>query len=167
MPLRFFKQPFLRPIFSVAFLIWSLDFLTKNYAISHFSSPRKVIGSLLQFTLVRNPGAAFSFATGFTVLFTLFALLVGTVILRYASSITSRGWAVVGALVLGGICGNLSDRFFRSPGFFRGYVIDWIQIPHWPVFNVADSCIVIAAVIATVLTARNISPISRNERGQA
>lgn len=154
---------FTRFIFSLAFLIWCSDFLTKNYAVNNFSSPKKIIGDFLTLTLLRNPGAAFSFATGMTILFTLFALAVGTVIIRYATRITSRGWATVGGLVLGGVLGNLSDRFFRSPGLFRGYVIDWIQLPHWPVFNLADSAIVIAACIATVLTARNISPIKRLE----
>jgi signal peptidase II len=143
--------------------VWAVDFLTKNFALSHFQSPQKILGTFLQFTLVRNPGAAFSFATGATVLFTFFALAVGMVIIRYAPVVTSKGWALVGSLVLGGVLGNLTDRFFRAPGFFRGYVIDWIQLPHWPVFNVADSCIVIAACIATVLTARNISPLHKSE----
>lgn len=158
------SRNYLRTIFTYAFLVWALDFLSKNYAVAHFSTPKNVIGEFLQFTLLRNPGAAFSFATGATIFFTIFALAVGSVIIRYAPFITSRGWAMVGALVLGGVMGNLSDRFFRAPGFLRGYVIDWIQIPHWPVFNVADSAIVIAACIATLLTARNIAPIKREQR---
>lgn len=156
------SQRFLPRLFSIAFLIWGIDFLTKNYALTHFSyPPQKIIGTFLQFTLVRNPGAAFNFATGATLILTLFAIAVGVTIIRYAPRITSAGWAIVGALVLGGICGNLTDRFFRDPGFMRGYVIDWIQLPHWPVFNIADSAIVIAACIATVLTMRNISPVAK------
>jgi signal peptidase II len=151
-------------IFAIAFLLWSLDFLTKNYAINHFATEKKILGDFLTFTLLRNPGAAFSFATGMTILFTLFACAVGIVIIRYASRVTSLGWAVVGGLVLGGVLGNLTDRFFRSPGFLKGHVIDWIQLPHWPVFNLADSAIVCAACIATVLTARNISPIQKVEQ---
>ena len=42
-----------------------------------------------------------------------------------------------------------------------GHVIDWIQIPHWPVFNIADSAITIAAAIAVIQTARNVPPVSR------
>ena len=92
---------FLRKIFLASFLLWSLDFLTKNYALTHFQSPRQILGTFLQFTLVRNPGAAFSFATGYTIIFTLFAIVVGFTVVRYAPRITSRGWAAVASLVLG------------------------------------------------------------------
>ena len=61
-------------------------------------------------------------------------------------------------LALGGILGNLTDRIFRAPGFFTGHVIDWIQLPNWPVFNLADTAIVVAASIAVILSIRNISP---------
>jgi signal peptidase II len=82
-------------------------------------------------------------------------------ILRYSSRIISSWWAVVAALVLGGVLGNLTDRIFREPGLLRGHVIDWLQLPNWPIFNIADSAIVIAALISVVLTARNIPPISK------
>jgi signal peptidase II len=62
---------------------------------------------------------------------------------------------------MGGILGNLVDRIFREPGFLRGHVIDWMQLPNWPIFNLADSAIVIAALISVVLAARNIPPISK------
>jgi signal peptidase II len=62
---------------------------------------------------------------------------------------------------LGGIIGNSIDRIFREPGLLRGHVIDWMQLPNWPIFNIADSAIVIAALISVVLTARNIPPISK------
>ena len=78
--------------------------------------------------------------------------------MRYASRITSPGWAYVAGLVLGGVLGNLSDRIFREPGFLYGHVIDWIEVPNWPIFNVADSAISIAAGIAILLTIKNISP---------
>ena len=86
--------------------------------------------------------------------------MVLILITRYAPQLTSRGWAIVCGLVLGGILGNLTDRIFRAPSFLQGHVIDWIQLPRWPVFNVADSAIVIAAVIALILTIRNIAPIA-------
>ena len=146
-------------LFSLATFIWALDFLTKNWAISNLSSsPRKIIGSFLQLTLLRNPGAAFSMATGFTIIFTSLSIAVAIFIVRSAARITHPWWVVVAGLVLGGVLGNLSDRIFREPGFLYGHVIDWIQIPHWPVFNIADSAITIAAGIAILLTARNIAP---------
>jgi signal peptidase II len=61
---------------------------------------------------------------------------------------------------LGGVLGNLSDRIFRSPGFLQGHVIDWIELPHWPIFNIADSAIVVAAGISIILSARNIAPVA-------
>ena len=149
----------LQRLAALALAIWSLDFLTKNWAVDNLSaSPRQIIGSLLQLRLLRNPGAAFSMATSFTIVFTSISIIVAVLILRYASRITSTGWSVVAALVLGGVLGNLTDRIFRAPGFLYGHVIDWIQIPHWPIFNIADSSITIAAAIAVVLTARNVRP---------
>jgi signal peptidase II len=62
---------------------------------------------------------------------------------------------------MGGILGNVVDRIFREPGVLRGHVIDWMQVPNFPVFNIADSAIVIASLLAVVLSARNIPPITK------
>ena len=146
-------------LFSLACLIWAIDFLTKNWALENLdSSSRPVIGTFLQITLLRNPGAAFSMATGFTIVFTTVSIAVAIFIARSAARITSAWWAYVAGLVLGGVLGNLTDRIFRAPGFLYGHVIDWIELPHWPIFNVADSAIFIAAGIAILLTIKNISP---------
>ena len=153
-----------RFVFLTAFAIWAVDFLTKIWAVNSLSSsPRHVIGTFLQFTLVRNPGAAFSFATGFTLIFTAIAVSVFILITRYAPRFTSKGWALVAGLVLGGVLGNLTDRIFREPGFLYGHVIDWIELPHWPIFNIADSSIVAAACIAFLLTLRGEVPFTPRE----
>ena len=150
-------------LFSLALAIWALDFFTKNWAVENLTAaPRQLIGSFLQLTLFRNPGAAFSMATSFTIVFTTISISVAIFIARYAARITSPWWAYVAGLVLGGVLGNLSDRLFRSPGFLYGHVIDWIQIPNWPIFNVADSAIFIAAGIAILLTFKNISPTDKS-----
>lgn len=152
----------MRRLFATAWTIWLFDFVTKAWALQSLSTePRKVIGSLLQFTLVYNSGAAFSFATGFTILFSLIALSVVIATIYFAPRITSHGWQLTIGLLLGGVLGNLTDRIFREPSFLSGYVIDWIQIPHWPVFNIADSAICIAAAISFILSMRNIPPITR------
>jgi signal peptidase II len=146
-------------LFLLAFVIWAFDFLSKNWAVANLSAqPRKILGSFLQLTLLRNPGAAFSAATGFTIVFTSLSIVVAVAIIRYSVRLHSKGWTVVAGLVLGGVLGNLSDRIFRSPGFLYGHVVDWIQIPHWPIFNLADSAISIAAIVAILLTIRNIQP---------
>lgn len=152
-----------RTLFGVAWVVWIIDLATKIWAVENLSyrSNIKIIGDFFQLTYVRNPGAAFSFASGATVLLSLFSLLVMIAILHYSVKITSRGWAVVLGLVLGGILGNMVDRIFREPGVLRGHVIDWLQLPNWPVFNIADMAIVSAALISMVLTARNIPPITK------
>jgi len=58
--------------------------------------------------------------------------------------------------VLGGALGNVVDRLLRSPGFLRGHVVDFIEFPHYPLFNLADSAIVISAVAIAWLTLRGI-----------
>jgi signal peptidase II len=155
-----------RSLYLIAWVVWLFDLGTKVWAVDVLYSRAnvEVIGSFLQLTFVKNPGAAFGIGAGSTIIFTIFALSVLVIITRYATQLTSKGWAVVCGLVLGGILGNLTDRIFREPGFLQGHVIDWIQIPNWPVFNIADSAIVIAALIAIVLTIRDISPISPKDQ---
>jgi signal peptidase II len=150
-----------RRLYLVAALIWGLDLSTKIWAVNNLSArnPVEIFGSFFQLTLIRNPGAAFSFATGATVVFTAIAVAAVVVIVYYSSKITSLGWASTLGLLLGGVLGNLTDRLFRSPGFFKGEVIDWLEITNWPVFNLADSAIVIAAFLAILLTIRNVGPI--------
>ena len=151
-----------RSLYLTAWVVWLIDLGTKVWAVEVLSSRANVqiIGSFLQLTFVQNSGAAFGIGAGSTIIFTFFALAVLIIIMRYALQITSKGWALVCGLVLGGILGNLTDRIFREPSFLQGHVIDWIQIPNWPVFNIADTAIVIAAVVAIILTIRNISPIT-------
>jgi signal peptidase II len=157
-----FKSGKTRTIWLIAFTIWLFDFATKTWALSNFSSdPQPVIGTLLQFTLLKNSGAAFSFASGFTVIFSLLAIAVVATIIRFAGRITSRGWLTCAGLLLGGVLGNLTDRAFREPGFFLGHVIDWIQIPNWPIFNIADIAISSAAFLAFIQTMRNVPPITQ------
>ena len=149
-------------IWLTAWTIWLFDYATKTWALSNFSSdPQPVIGTLLQFTLIKNSGAAFSFASGFTLAFSLLAVAVIATIVRYAARITSRGWLTCAGLLLGGVLGNLTDRIFREPGFFLGHVIDWIQIPNWPVFNIADIAISTAALLAFIQTMRSVPPITQ------
>lgn len=151
----------MRRLYLVAALVWALDLSTKIWAVNNLSArnPVEILGPFFQLTLIRNPGAAFSFAIGATVVFTAIAVAAVIAIVYYSSKITSLGWASTLGLLLGGVLGNLTDRLFRSPGFFKGEVIDWLEITNWPVFNLADSAIVVAAFLAIVLTIRNVGPI--------
>ena len=156
------RPQFSRIIWLTAWTIWLFDYATKAWAlIALDNEPKKILGTLLQFTLVKNSGAAFNLAGSFTAIFSIIAVLVIATIVRYAHMITSRGWLTCAGLLLGGVLGNLTDRIFREPGFFIGHVVDWIQIPHWPVFNIADSAITVAALIAVIQTMRNVPPVAR------
>ena len=151
-----------RTLLSVAWFIWILDLATKAWAVNQLANREslKILGSF-QLTFARNSGAAFSFAQNATLLFSLFGIIALIGITYFASRITSKGWSVVLGLTMGGILGNLTDRIFREPGFLRGHVIDWMQLPHWPIFNIADSAIVIAAALSMLLSARNIPPVAK------
>ncbi len=135
-----------------------LDVVTKVVAVATLegNSPVRLLGGGLYLVLYRNPGAAFSLATGMTWLLTLIAVAVVVVILRLAPRLRSPGWALGLGLVLGGALGNLVDRFFRSPGPLRGHVVDFLSLlapdgSVWPVFNLADSAIVSGGVLLVVL----------------
>jgi signal peptidase II len=86
----------------------------------------------------------------------LFAVAAFVVVLVLASRVRTTGWAWALGLLLAGIAGNLTDRIFREPGPLRGHVIDFLQLPHWPIFNVADICINAAAVLIVVQSARGV-----------
>ena len=138
-------------------IVFALDYLTKTLAIEYLSDePKKIIGSLLQFKLAFNSGAAFSLATSGTIFLSTFSMIVAAAIFYYGRKVTSNRWAIALGLALGGIFGNLTDRIFRSPGELQGEVVDWIQIPNWPIFNIADMSVVSAAILITLLSWKNI-----------
>ncbi len=144
-------------LLAVAVTVLALDIISKAIVVATLSDRPEVhlIGNLLMLTESRNPGAAFSIGgPSETILFTAIAVGVIIFIVRSARRIHSLAWAVALGLLLGGAMGNLTDRIFRSPGPFRGWVVDWIQVPHWPVFNLADSAIVCGGVLMVLLAAR-------------
>jgi signal peptidase II len=142
----------------VAVLVLALDIASKVTVVATLSDrqPIRLLGGFLKLRVDRNPGAAFSFAPSLTILFSLIAITVIVVILRSSRRIRGLPWAITLGLLLGGATGNLIDRIFRSPGAFRGWVVDWIQVPHWPVFNLADSAIVCGGILAVLLSVRGI-----------
>ena len=161
MPLARFTFHWQR-LYFLAALIWLIDYATKVLALNNLSQvePIRIIGSILQLRLVFNPGAAFSFGTSFTFIFTILAVMAVAVIAYYAIKIANRWWSVVLGLALGGVLGNLTDRIFREPSIFNGHVIDWIELPSFPVFNVADMAIVGAALVSVLLIAKEIPPFA-------
>ena len=152
---------------AVAAAVYTLDVATKVIvaATMHYGSPIHLIGSVLQLDYTRNPGAAFSLGgTGYTIVFTLIAVGVVTVILRLARKLFSVRWAIALGLLLGGAVGNLTDRVVRAPGVFRGWVVDFIEVPHWPIFNLADSAICVGGALMVLLAFRGLHPDGTDER---
>ena len=125
-----------------------VDQLTKVWAVSGLSDgPVRLVGSLLELRLTRNPGGAFSLLTNLTPVLAVLAVVMVGFIVRTTRRTADVVMAYSLALVLGGAVGNLVDRLVRSPGFLRGEVVDFIKVPHWPTFNVADSAITIGVIL--------------------
>ncbi len=145
-------------LLAVAAFVIAADVISKAIVVAAMPGHPNIrlLGGALTITLTRNGGAAFSIGTSMTIVFTAIAVGVIVYIVRAARSLRSAGWAVALGLLLGGATGNLLDRIFRAPGPFQGHVVDWIELPHWPVFNLADSSIVCAAVLVVLLALRGI-----------
>jgi lipoprotein signal peptidase len=145
-------------LLAVALLVLAADVVSKAIVVATLSGrpPVRLLGGFLTLTESRNPGAAFSIGPSLTIVFSAIAIGVIAVILRTSRRIRSTAWAITLGLLLGGATGNLVDRLTRYPGPFRGYVVDWIMLPHWPVFNLADSSIVCGAVLAAALAVRGV-----------
>lgn len=145
---------------AVASALFVLDLVTKVIAVATLEGreePVRVLGGLVFFQLLRNPGAAFSMATGMTWVLALVAICVVVAIIWLARRLRSTGWAIGLGLVLAGALGNLVDRIFRAPGPLQGHVVDFVSLfaPNgevWPVFNVADSGIVVGGILIVLLT---------------
>lgn len=140
--------------------VYALDQTAKFLVVSSLTegSTVRVLGDVLQWHYVRNPGAAFSLATGMTWIFTIIAAAVVVFIVIFAGRIRSLAWALVFGLLLGGVLGNLTDRLFREPSFGLGHVVDFITTP-WlipAIYNVADASIVTSMVVFMILTIRGI-----------
>jgi signal peptidase II len=145
-------------LLSIAVVAWLVDLTTKVIAQRELADrgPVDLVGSLLRLNLTRNAGAAFSTGRSLTPVIAVFAVVAFVVVLVLARRVGTTGWAWALGLLLAGIAGNLTDRIFREPGPLRGHVIDFLQLPHWPIFNVADICINAAAVLIVLQSARGI-----------
>jgi signal peptidase II len=142
-------------LLSVAAVVLTLDIVTKVLAVKLLTpgQPVPIIGDTVTWTLVRNSGAAFSMATGYTWMLTLIASAVVVGIFWMGRRLVSTWWAIGLGMILGGAMGNLVDRFFRAPGPLRGHVVDFLSIGWWPVFNVADPSVVGGAILLVTLSA--------------
>lgn len=121
----------------------------------------------MRLNLVYNPGAAFGMGGRFTVAISVLAVVATLVATWFAFRARTVAWAVALGLVIAGVGGNLIDRLFREPGPLRGHVVDFLQLPNWPVFNIADMCINAGAALIVIQFVRGVevdgSRIGANE----
>ncbi|MCX5390154.1 signal peptidase II [Streptomyces sp. NPDC006482] len=147
-------------LFVVALVAYLLDLGSKMLVVAKLEGRDAIplIGDLLRLDAIRNRGAAFGMGEAFTIIFTGIAAVVIIVIIRLARKLYSLPWAIALGLLLGGALGNLTDRIFRSPGVFKGAVVDFIAPANFAVFNLADSAIVCGGILIVFLSFRGIDP---------
>ncbi len=130
----------------IAAVVVIVDRVTKIFVERRFGvpyGPREVVDHVLFLTVTRNRGAAFGLFQNFTAGFVLISIVVMAGILIYYWRLPPSDWSArLGlALVFGGAVANAYDRGIK------GSVIDFIQVPHWPIFNVADSAITVGVAV--------------------
>ncbi|MFC6153273.1 signal peptidase II [Nocardioides yefusunii] len=159
-------RPRARVIFWLsAVALFLVDLSTKEWALSALADgPVDVIGDWFQFRLVFNPGAAFSTGTGVTWVFTAIACVATVTVLWLSRRLRSPLWSFGLGMLLAGIVGNLFDRIFRQPEAFHGHVVDFLSFGSFPVFNVADMCINVAAAVIVLQTFRGVRLDGTRER---
>ncbi len=148
-------------IVALAAIGLAADQVAKHFAIELLpeGKPVQILGDVLIFQLVYNPGAAFSLGSGATWVFTIALAVVAIAILIVAWRIRSRGWAITLGFLLAGVLGNLTDRLFREPGFPVGHVVDYIFTP-WllpAIYNIADMFIVGSMIVVAILVLRGFN----------
>jgi signal peptidase II len=145
-------------LFAVFALLYAVDQATKWLAVDRLTGKpdKQLVGDVLVLHLTRNAGAAFSTGTGYTELFSCVAVAAVLVVLWLSGRVRNAVWAIGFGLLLAGITGNLTDRLLRAPGVLRGHVVDFLMLPHWPIFNVADMCINVAAALILLQAFRGV-----------
>jgi signal peptidase II len=142
-----------------AVFAYAFDQLTKIWVTTTMVEGERipVLPPLLHWYFIRNSGAAFSIGENVTWVFSIIMAGVSIAILFQVRKLGSAWWALALGLLLGGALGNLTDRLFREPSFAMGHVVDFIQLPNFAIFNIADSAVVSAVSIICILTLRGIS----------
>jgi signal peptidase II len=139
---------------SAAVVVVGLDQLTKELALNSLTRGRSidVIPGILRFRVTYNSGGAFGIFQGSPGVFLLATIAIVAAILLGVRRVEDHRWAIPLGMVLGGGVGNALDRLVRDTG---GGVVDFIDLHVWPVFNVADSAIVLGAALILFLSIRS------------
>ena len=134
----------------------AVDLLTKRYAAITFKTdPVEVIPGVLDFVYTENFGASFSLFQDLGWFLSLAAIVAAGIVINALRHDRPLGEVIAFGLIGGGAVGNLIDRLARGDGLTDGGVIDWIRLPNFPVFNIADSSITVAVVVLIALAWRS------------
>jgi signal peptidase II len=150
----------------IAVFVIIVDQLTKQLAIQQLSGNKpepSLFHGLITLTLTRNQGAAFGVLAGNGTLFVVIALVVaGAIALALAFyPIRTLATTMSLGLQLGGATGNVIDRIRQN------YVVDFIHVDRWPIFNVADTCIVCGSLLLVYVWIRGVDQGDQEDRTAA
>ena len=141
----------------------ALDQLTKSWAVCALDDGRTIdIVWTLRFALGFNSGIAFSQAQGLGPVVGVIAVVAVVLLYRYMRKATHPLMAYGLAGILAGAVGNIADRLFRGKGLLHGKVVDFIDFQWFPIFNVADSCITIGAIVLIISLYLEQSKLRKN-----
>lgn len=139
-------------LYATAGMTYLADRLTKLWAERSLAGrpPVTVIPGVLQLNYTTNSGGAFGLGQSAPWVFAAATIVVAAAIVASSLRLRNALAAVSLGLILGGAFGNLTDRAVRGDGLLSGRVVDFIDFHVWPVFNLADSAIVIGALLLAV-----------------
>jgi signal peptidase II len=142
-------------LYASAAAVYALDRVTKVWAEAALAGrpPVDVIPGVLSFTYTTNSGGAFGLGRSAPWLFATATVAVTVAIAVMSVRVTRASVAVALGLILGGGLGNLTDRALNGPAL-SGHVTDFVDLHVWPVFNFADSAIVVGAILLAISTRR-------------
>jgi signal peptidase II len=136
-------------LYGTAAVVLALDQLTKHLVVSNLAGrpPVDLVDDVVQLRYTTNSGGAFSLLTGAPLFFGIMALVIIGGIVYASRRAQPLSLLVILGLILGGALGNLTDRLLRGDALLRGEVVDFIKVGIWPVFNLADSCVVVGGIL--------------------
>ena len=136
-------------LYGTAAVVLALDQLTKHLVVSNLAGrpPVDLVDDVVQLRYTTNSGGAFSLLTGAPLFFGIMALVIIGGIVYASRRAQPLSMLVILGLILGGALGNLTDRLLRGDALLRGEVVDFIKVGIWPVFNLADSCVVVGGIL--------------------
>jgi signal peptidase II len=145
------RRPHWVVLAAVVAVVLAADQLSKAWAVNQLASRTINVGWTLRFFLTYNSGTAFSLGPGRGQLISVVAVVVVGAVLFTARNDSTLLGAVARGLIVGGAAGNLLDRVLRAhDGLLSGRVVDFIDFQWWPVFNIADSAVVIGCLLLVI-----------------